>query len=251
MWPPATSQSAPKDKLKAYRAGYAKFQYDTCMYYVMPISGYVKWLTDLSRLDEDFPDGWPKTAAFFDSCDSFSIFRRFGQSHSRLLVTHMTEITNIEKQLAKLDQDDVLGGHSTQYRLKSTYHAEGLDTTKRDLLKQLEERIFAYGIVLFRRLFQHSTSVKSYEANRRQSLIDALLLNHQRLKNLDQTPERDHDNVFKWIWKHKPLDTGEYDWIFYPDDFVSVVPAQTNRFEDLVRRHIDAWPNSWLKVSKS
>lgn len=74
---------------------------------------------------------------------------------------------------------------------------------------------------------------------------------HQRLKSLDQTPARDHDSVFKWIWANKPLDDGEFDWIFHPDDFVSMIPPRRNRFESFIQSHIDSQPNSFLKVCLS
>jgi hypothetical protein len=35
-----------------------------------------------------------------------------------------------------------------QFRLKTRYHEEGFDTTKRDLLEKLEKEILAYGMVL-------------------------------------------------------------------------------------------------------
>jgi hypothetical protein len=79
-------------------------------------------------------------------------------------------------------------------------------------------------------------------------LLDALLFNHQRLKNLDQTPRGDHDNLFRWFWQNKPLANGEFDWIFYPKDCVSLLCPRRNRFENVIVEHLAKWPNSFLQV---
>ena len=65
---------------------------------------------------------------------------------------------------------------------------------------------------------------------------------------MDKTPAKDHNSVFQWIWANKPLDDNEFDWIFYPEDFVSMVPPRQNRFEDFIRNHLDAQPKSYFKV---
>ncbi len=75
-----------------------------------------------------------------------------------------------------------------------------------------------------------------------------LLLNYQRLKSLDQTPPRDHDSVFKWLWRWKPLDSPEFAWINHPEDFVSLVPPRQNGFENFILRYLDSWPRSYLRV---
>ncbi|KAH8779482.1 hypothetical protein F5882DRAFT_148706 [Hyaloscypha sp. PMI_1271] len=169
---------------------------------------------------DKYPNGWPRVAAFLESCDSFSIYRRFGHAHSRLLVTHQCNITDLETQLQYLDKSDDEGGPDTQFRLKTRYHEEGFDTTKRDLEEKLEKELLAY---------------------------DALLLNHHRLKSLDATPNSDHHSVFKWIWQNQPLDMGEYNWIFHPGDFVSMVSPRRNQFENSIRRYLHNFSNSPVK----
>lgn len=79
-----------------------------------------------------------------------------------------------------------------------------------------------------------------------------LLLQHRQIKTLPRTPEQDHKNVFRWIWSEKPVEEGEYDWIYPVEDFVSLVPPPLkprNHFEAFVRAHVDTRPLSWLKVS--
>jgi hypothetical protein len=62
----------------------------------------------------------------------------------------MSNITDMERQLSVLDASDEAGGEATNWRLKNRYHEEGLDTTKKDLLENLEKEIVAYGMLLHR-----------------------------------------------------------------------------------------------------
>jgi hypothetical protein len=45
---------------------------------------------------------------------------------------------------------------------------------------------------------------------------------HKKLRGLKR---RDHKGTFNWIWKRETPDKGEYDYIFEPDDFVSLSPV--------------------------
>lgn len=132
----------------------------------------------------------------------------------------MANITDLERQVHELDEADAAGGEATQWRLKNRYHEEGLDTTKKDLLKTLENELNEY---------------------------DTLLFNNHRLKSLDPTPQRDHDSVFKWIWANKPLDQHEYDWIFHHQDFVSLARPRRSSFETFIQEHLQARPKSLFK----
>ncbi|PMD59944.1 uncharacterized protein K444DRAFT_529515, partial [Hyaloscypha bicolor E] len=166
--------------------------------------------------------GWPQIAAFLESADSFGIYRGFGQSHTRLLVAYETDITRLENQIHELDVADEKSEEGVR-RLISSCHPEGFDTTRRDLLAQLEQKLLSYG---------------------------TLLLQHRQIKTLPRTPEQDHKNVFRWIWSEKPVEEGEYDWIYPVEDFVSLVPPPLkprNHFEAFVRAHVDTRPLSWLK----
>ena len=60
----------------------------------------------------------------------------------------MANITDLERQVHELDEADAAGGEATEWRLKNRYHEEGLDTTKKDLLRTLENELNEYGMVL-------------------------------------------------------------------------------------------------------
>ena len=57
----------------------------------------------------------------------------------------MSNITEIESQLRKLDKNDADGGGATQFRLKNRRREEGFDNTKTDLLEKLRAELIAYG----------------------------------------------------------------------------------------------------------
>lgn len=190
------SATNPPDQFKL---GYSRFQYENY---------------------DNYPDGWPKVAAFLESSDSFGIYRKFGHSHARLLIDHESSLTKIEEELLELDKIDEAGGKATAWCLRNRKYKQGPDTRKRDLQEKLEKELLVYV---------------------------PLLLNYQRLKSLDQTPPRDHDSVFKWLWRWKPLDTPEFAWINHPEDFVSLVPPRRNGFENFILRHLDNSPRSALR----
>lgn len=192
-------RNSPADPPEDYKLGYSQFQYDRY---------------------EDFPDGWPRVAAFMESCESFGIYRKFGIPHARLLIIHMSNIQEIWTELLEIDRRDEAGGKDTNWRLKNRFHEEGLDTTKRELEHRLEKELLAY---------------------------DTLLEKFGNIKSMSRTPARDHDSLFRYLWANKPLDPHEDDWIKHPDDFVSLVPPRQNRFEGFILRHLDGRPNSCFK----
>jgi len=168
------------------------------------------WCAEFEKL----PGGWPRVAAFLDSADNTAIFRRFGQLHCRELVMLQTEITNLEQKLAELDKHDSESA-STTYRLMTTYHKDGWDTERTDLREEIRVKLLIYG------MYSLSNVLKA----RANLGLDDLLLKQAQLRALQRTPNRDHATVFNWLWKYKPVGRGEYNWIYHPNDFVSVNPT--------------------------
>lgn len=83
-----------------------------------------------------------------ESSESFGIYRRFGNAHSRILLKHMSSIQEMLTELRKIDRSDEEGGINTNWRLKNRFHTEGLDTTKRELENRLEQELLAYGNIV-------------------------------------------------------------------------------------------------------
>ena len=180
------------------------------MSHFIQLSSSLTWCAEL----EKHPDGWPRLAAFLNSADNTAIFRRFGQLHCRELVMLQTEITKLEQKLTELDKHDSESA-STAYRLRTTYHQDGWDTERMDLREEIRVKLLIYWMY----------SLSNVLKTRANLGLDDLLLKEAQLRALQRTPNRDHATVFKWLWSYKPVDQGEDNWIYHPDDFVSVKPT--------------------------
>ncbi|KAE9365460.1 hypothetical protein N431DRAFT_353909, partial [Stipitochalara longipes BDJ] len=152
--------------------------------------------------------GWPRVAAFLNSDDNFAVFRGFSHVHSRILLMLQVEITKLESKLSELDRHDD-ASEATHYRLKSTRHEEGWDTAQNDLLEKLRMKVLDYG------------------------KWNDLLLKAAQIRALKKTPRRDHRKLFNWIWRLKPVDKGEYDWIYHANDFVSLEPDTDGQWAEV------------------
>jgi hypothetical protein len=64
---------------------------------------------------EVHPKGYPRLAAFLDQSDEVHLFRRFGYLTARLLIRLQTELTELEAQLEKLDQEDLAPENPQQF----------------------------------------------------------------------------------------------------------------------------------------
>lgn len=51
---------------------------------------------------------------------------------------------------------------------------------------------------------------------------DTLLFNDQRLRTMNKAFKNEYLSVLQWIWANKPLQKGQDEWIFQPDDFVQI-----------------------------
>lgn len=76
------------------------------------------------------------------------MYRRFGTSHSRLLVDYQVDITSIEQKLRHLDQCDLESDgddKDTSYRLGYRNQVQESDSIKIELMAQLENKLRVYG----------------------------------------------------------------------------------------------------------
>ena len=95
-------------------------------------------------LDEEFPEGWPKLAAFINSADDLTMFRRFGRAHCRILLHLEAEITILERKLDLLDTHDA-EAPAFNYRLRRSDRHESWDQEQKNLLDELKMKLLEYG----------------------------------------------------------------------------------------------------------
>lgn len=94
--------------------------------------------------------GYPKVAAFFDSDDQFSVYRRFGYLHSRLLLYKQDELRELEERLQTMDNLDLGGDNDTKKCLKSRDLDDGRVGrpglgTRKSLFEIIERKALEYG----------------------------------------------------------------------------------------------------------
>ena len=93
---------------------------------------------------DKYPEGFPQLAALISCDDSFSMHRGFKYLHSRGLLHLEVQITELEKELYKLDREDAANPDMI-YRLRSTKHEKDWDAAQADLMDKLMAKLKEYG----------------------------------------------------------------------------------------------------------
>jgi hypothetical protein len=83
-------------------------------------------------------------------------------------------------------------------------------------------------------------------------LIADIVLKDAGLRALGKCPPRNTKALFTWIWNRKPfaIAAGKSDFIFYPDDFVSLAGQSQNdrQFENFIESFLEKRYHPWIKV---
>jgi len=109
----------------------------------MTLTSHYYWLK-LLKGDENYPLGWPRLAAFQNQSDSCAVYRRFGLLFCRLLLQLQGELTCLEQKLLQLDKQDY-ADRTKLYRLRTSDDDETWDPAKREMLKEIQEKLSTYG----------------------------------------------------------------------------------------------------------
>jgi hypothetical protein len=141
------------------------------------------------------------------------------------------EIQILEHKLKELDESDASPSSPHRWRLQKADFGEEGDPGQRDIRSQLQEKILVYGMSYL----QTCLGSKLINAN-----TDQLLLNDQKLRDLGQASEKDHQHVYHWIVRERPVAFGQDDWINHPYDFVPL--SKIDQLESMIL-------SSFLKVS--
>jgi hypothetical protein len=97
-----------------------------------------------SCIVEEYPEGFPKLAAFISCDDSLAMHRAFKYCHNRVLLHLEVEIMEIQKQLHNLDKEDA-ADPDREHRLRWTEHDEGWDAAQVKLITTLKSKLKEYG----------------------------------------------------------------------------------------------------------
>jgi len=165
---------------------------------------------------DDYPKGYPQLAAFANSDDTFANVRRFGRLSYRLLAHLQNDLTEMEKKLDELDKQDA-ADKTMERRLRGYEHFSGWNDEQRKLVANILATYSQYADIV---------------------LKDA------GLRAFGKCPPRNTKALFTWVWNRKPLaiGAGKSDFIFYPDDFVSLAgQSQNDRpFENFIESFLES-----------
>jgi hypothetical protein len=93
---------------------------------------------------DEYPAGFPQLAALISCDDDLAMHRSFKYCHSRILLRLEVQITELEKDLYKLDKKDEIDPE-TGHRLRWTEHEEHWDAEQVQLLDKLTFKLKEYG----------------------------------------------------------------------------------------------------------
>ena len=92
---------------------------------------------------EDHPEGYPRLASYVNSDPNFTIYRRFGYLHNRVLLYRQDELCVLQERLEKLDDEDQ---EKEPKNLKSRERDEKYNSTaRRDLIFEIDAKLNVYG----------------------------------------------------------------------------------------------------------
>lgn len=100
--------------------------------------------TDIS-LVEDHPEGYPQLAAFANSDDNFLMCRRFGFLHSRVLFYRQDELSELEKDLIRMDKMDKIENPLLLKSRKLDDEDNDPQFSRKVLINKIDEKLKDYG----------------------------------------------------------------------------------------------------------
>lgn len=149
---------------------------------------------------EECPRGYPRLATFLSSETSFSLYRGFSYAHSRVLLDLQAQITQLERELDRLDLFDSQNGEDEELRLQSRAtdilkpRTDGLRPRK-DILRDLQGKLGEY---------------------------DELLIKAREIASFQHPSARDYRSVRTWFHNIEPLVEKEAQFITHKEDIISI-----------------------------
>lgn len=152
---------------------------------------------NLVRRIDEYPKGYPQLAAFINSADDFMITRKFGFLRARVLLYRQDELSVLERDLIRLDEDDF---EKRGLALASRKHDEATDKdpkySRKVLIKQIDDKLKEYDDLVSR--------IKIYIAR----------------KDASSRATKNSRSFRDWIVDHNPLSLEETLFLGHTDDFV-------------------------------
>ncbi|KAM0799441.1 hypothetical protein BDR22DRAFT_822431 [Usnea florida] len=156
---------------------------------------------------QDYPVGFPQMSRFFDSDDSFMIYRRFGTVYSRLILSKQDEMTRMEDQLLGMDRTDRDNNNERYLRSRQFDVKRGNDIpaawkgeSRVQLIKRLEKKALEYA---------------------------------QQLKALERPSDRDYRSVLHFMENDRgQLYKKDMAFVYEKEDLVTLRPGREHAWLD-------------------
>jgi len=174
---------------------------------------------------EDHPEGFPRIAAYQNSDTSTALYRRFGNLHARSLLYKEIELTSLEAELAKIDNDDGANSDDDWRIGQSIHHENGKGNEKRKALIE--------------------------EIDRKMEIYDNILLRDNRLRSLRRPSERVHRDYMDYIYTEQPFIEEDLRFIYHEQDFVTVQEYEDSWLDYLMHRFITLKVIRYIFVSRA
>jgi hypothetical protein len=168
---------------------------------------------------EQCPRGYPNLAAFLDSDESFTLYRRFGYLQARLLLDKQDEMRKLEEKLDEMDKEDE---ENVSKRLITRDLKEQDAGPRRELFKAIEERFCEYGTS------EHSFSLQYYLIIE----IAHILTTAQTLMAFNRPAASDYQSVANYIYNREPVVEDERTWIYCKEDMITLRAGREHAWLD-------------------
>ena len=155
------------------------------------------------------PKGYPNVAAFIDSDESLTIYRRFGFLQARLLLNKQEELRRLEVKLERIEA--MLSEDERTFSSLEVHGDPSLVEERGELLIEIETKFCAYS--RFKNSLVHR-SILIEQAN--------LLTASQQMMAFNKPAEADRQNVGRYLWNRKPLVEVEASWIRHKEDLITL-----------------------------
>ncbi|OCL06508.1 hypothetical protein AOQ84DRAFT_410867, partial [Glonium stellatum] len=151
---------------------------------------------------ENCPKGYPNLAAFLDSDENFTVYRRFGYLQARLLLDKQDDMRKLEEKLDEMDREDE-GIQSKRLITRDLKQQEA--ESRRELFKAIEEKFCEYAHIL--------TAA-------------------QTLMAFNRPATSDYQSVANYIYNKKPVVEDEQTWIYCKEDMITLRKGRAHAWLD-------------------
>lgn len=168
---------------------------------------------------EDYPQGYPRLAAFLALDRDFTVFKRFDYLHMRSLLEQQDELAELQERLERCDEAEPV-------RLGLSSRRQDENAERRELLRQVKAKLQEY---------------------------DRCLQDYYAMLRLPEAHRAQRQSVENWYVGNKPLVRSEsacYVNCTRGHDYVALTPRDTDRagLEKLVDLTMRTCPNVARRV---